>query len=242
MRKKEISTVALQLVLRDYMLGYTHWVGFRADVEKVPVKASQWEMEFGTSLLPYQKQRRKRDGLPTAVATCMPSVGFPNHRQIILMATPLLQQAHPASPWHKQQWRQSPPEFWPYIMVREPRIRGDYAWTWRIQDSEFLKISARLTAIIKSGNAATVRTETEVWLRVFSMQGGVRRQFRKMLSSGRKLWVASHKSTWPGVDPDELPAIVQFRKESDSSHVSKRPHLVFDPLPDLAPDRNVEGP
>ena len=244
MREKEVSTVALQLVLRDYILGYTKWVSFRTDIEKVASKSAQWEVEYGTRLLPYQKQRRKRDGLPTASATSMPAVGHPHAREIILMATPLVQDAHPASPWHKQQWRADPPEFGVYVMVREPRVRGDYAWTWRIQQDEMSKLSSRLTAVVKAGNAATVRRETEIWLKVFSMQGGVRRQFSRMLRSAKKLWDQCHKSPWPGVDPDALPAIVQFRKESKAETVSRKSKPPIAPIAsplDAVSDQDIEG-
>jgi len=212
----------LRRVARSYAShGYTVSVSFETDFTKVDAKAEQWAEQFGTTLLPYQKQDRRQKGLPTAVATCLPVLGLPHRRLLILMATPTALNAPQASPWATQRWKEGPPNCGHYELIHSPREkRGDYAWTWRLSAAEVQNISKRLISLVKTKNAAAIRKETEIWIKVFSLQRGVRSQFAKLLQSARKLWLACHGCPWPGVNPEQLPFISQFRAANRAGDVA----------------------
>lgn len=213
MREVLNTTAALWQVMRHYQRGYTVSIAFVTESEKVPGKALQWERDFGTRLLSYQKQDRKQRGLPTAVALCTQVHGSPSKRELILMATPLALSAHPDSPWAKQKWMEHPPQCGVYIMVRSPRPQGGYSWTWNLQESVRSQLSARLTQLVKSKNAFAVRSETESWAQIFSMYRGVRGQLIRTIKSAQKLWHACHRTNWPGIAPEHLPFITEFRRQ-----------------------------
>ena len=73
-----------------------------------------------------------------------------------------------------------------------------------------VKLSARLTTLVKAGDVGLLRYEMEVWTRIFVMHGGVRRQFMKLIASAQKLWRVCHASPWPGIEPGALPFITKF--------------------------------
>ncbi|MCZ8073765.1 MAG: hypothetical protein O9341_06495 [Paucibacter sp.] len=213
MREVLNTTVALWQVMQHYQRGYTVSIAFVTDSEKVLAKSLQWERDFGTRLLSYQKQDRKQRGLPTAVALSTQVHGSPSKRELILMATPLALSAHPDSPWAKQKWMEQLPQCGVYIMVRSPRLQGGYSWTWNLQERVRSQLSARLTHLVKSKNAFAVRSETESWTQIFSMYRGVRGQLIRAIKSAQKLWHACHGSSWPGIDPKSLPCITEFRRQ-----------------------------
>lgn len=213
MREVLNTTAALWQVMQHFQRGYTVSIAFVTEFEKVPGKALQWERDFGTRLLSYQKQDRKQRGLPTAVALSTQVHGNPSKRELILMATPLALSAHPDSPWAKQQWAEHLPRCGVYVMVCSPRPLGGYSWTWNLQASVFARLSARLTQLVKSRNAGAVRSETESWVLIFSMYRGVRAQLIRAIRSAQKLWQACHRTSWPGIDPEALPFITEFRRQ-----------------------------
>jgi hypothetical protein len=213
MREVLNTTAALWQVMQNYQRGYTVSIGFVTESEKVSGKALQWERDFGTRLLSYQKQDRKQRGLPTAVALSTQVHGSPSKRELILMATPFAVTAHPDSPWAKEKWVEHLPRCGVYIMVRSPRPQGGYSWTWNLQASVRARLSARLTQLVKSKNTSAVRTETESWVQIFSMFRGVRAQLIRAIRSAQKLWQACHRTSWPGIDPENLPFITEFRRQ-----------------------------
>jgi hypothetical protein len=97
------------------------------------------------------------------------------------MASHLALNAHPASPWAKQVWKPPPPECDIYVMVHEPPERGDYAWTWRLQQHAMNSMSRHLTSLVKSGDASAVRSHIEWLFKYLAMFRGVRRQAKRML-------------------------------------------------------------
>ena len=213
MREVLDMTSALQRIQMLYQRGYVVWISFSTAAEKVPAKDMQWERDFGTRLRASQRQDRKERGLPTAVATSTSVVGYPTMRQLILMATPFATGAHPQSPWSKEQWNERPPHCGDYVLVHSPVPGGRYAWTWNLHESVVARISAQLTRMVKAGNGPAVRIETTAWIASFSMSRGVRGQIRKVLKSGEKLWAACQQTPWPGVDPDDLPFVAEFRQQ-----------------------------
>lgn len=215
MREFLNTTDALRRVMQCHQRGYVLSVSFIIPEEKVAAKAMQWERDFGTRLLPYQRQDRKQRGQPTAVATSTSVPGSPSMRELFLMATRFALEAHPDSPWAKEQWSDRLPRNGVYIMVRSPNQRGPYAATWNLQESVLQRLGARLIRLVKAKDAFGVRAETYGWADTFSLFRGVRGQLIYTIKSARKLWVASHQTPWPGIPPAELPFITEFRRPQD---------------------------
>ena len=211
MKVHEDMTTALQHILHCWQRGYTSSVSFEISVDRVDIKKLELADDYGTMLPPWKRQDRKEAGQPTAVANCVRIIGNPAKRLVILMATPLVAQAHPSSAWAREKWRERLLEVDCYVMVREPRPRGDYAWTWRLQESVYRRLSGELTATVKRGDPGAVAAVCQKWLKVFSLTGGVRRQLRRLFQSARKLWNASRPTPWPGPDPEHLPMQIGFR-------------------------------
>lgn len=206
-------TPALQSVLLHWTRGYTCWTSTeplpRAKAELV--LRGKWAETYGTSLPAWKRQDRKQKGLPNAVALGVPVVGLPEHLQLILMATQDALTAPQVSPFSREKWLTKCPELSDYVIVHEPRERGDYAWTWRLQARVTTNLERHLVSLISQGDAAQVRKETIQWIKFYAMYGGVRRQLRRLLKSGKKLWDGKIKTAWPGPDPESLPAMIGFR-------------------------------
>lgn len=207
------TTGGLQRIQMLYQRDYVVSISFPIAVEKVPAKDIQWERDFGTKLHSSPRQDLKERGLPTAVATSMSIPGHPSMRQLILMATRYAIDAHPQSPWAKEQWKEGPPRCGDYVLVHSPVAGSRYAWTWNLHESVVARLSAQLTRMVKSGNGHAIRIETSGWIASFSMCRGVRGQIRRVLKSAQKLWAACHRTPWPGPDSDNLPFIGDFRRQ-----------------------------
>lgn len=211
MREYEDITSALRVVQRNWQSGYTCWVTFIVGAEKVPVIGERWAEELGTGLPAWKRQDRKQRHLANAVALSSPVLGRPGVREIMLMATPDALTMPAISPWHRQQWLQRCPELSAFVMLREPRPRGDYAWTWRLREHVAVGIARHFTRLVEQSDGSAVAKHTHHAVSLYPMYGGVRRQLTRILNSARKLWVARTKSTWPGPDPDHLPAMIGFK-------------------------------
>jgi hypothetical protein len=181
-----------------------------------------------------------------------PVIGAPHLRQVMLMATPAVANMPAGTPWHRQQWKTSLPAFSQYIMVHEPRHRGDYAWTWRLQQQFEVGLERHFTSLVHKADASQIKYHTEHAVRFHPLFGGVRRQLIRLINSARKLWDAKynprpkHKPKpdpnasaqaaaeqrkpkgrpWPGQDPDKLPAMVGYRA---AKVVKPAGHSVFTP-------------
>jgi hypothetical protein len=207
-------TPALQSILLHYTRGYTRWISLKTDQQKLKTLDAKWTEAYGTRLAAYQRQDKKEKGLPTAVAVAAPVLGEPGKMEVILMATEHASTIQ-VGPFQREKWLVRPPEFSKFVMVHEPRDRGDYAWTWRIQNKELGLLEKYLTALVKSGDPKKVAGETHHWVKFYPMFGGVRRQIRRTLNSGKKLWESIFKERgWPGPNPETLPMMVGFRKPS----------------------------
>lgn len=212
MRYIEDITPALQAVLRSWATGDTScWVSFVVDESKVPGIDSKWSELYGTRLSAEKRRWRRSKNLPTAWAASLPVLGAPHKRQLVLMASTDAMQV--GDQWAREKWRRDPPEVSDFVLVREPRERGDYAWTWRIQQRQAALVEQHLISLIKSGDAAAAFQYSLYVCRFYPMFGGVRRQLRRMLRAAAKLWIATQKSAWGGQAPDALPAMVGFRRE-----------------------------
>jgi hypothetical protein len=202
-------TEALKRILRAFMSGYTLWVSFEVDASKVDGIREKWIETCGTNLPAWKRQDRKQKGLPNAWAAAAPVLGYPNKRQVILMATERALD-FPDSDLGRQQWNRRLPEFSDFVMIHEARERGDYAWTWRIQNRVFGLLEKHLISLVKAGDRYAVASETRHMAALYPMFGGVRRQLARLLKSSGKLWVATQPSPWPGLIAKDLPKMIGF--------------------------------
>lgn len=213
MKIYEDITPALQSVLRSWSTGDVGcWVSFVVHRDKLDGIREKWIENYGTNLSAEKRRWRKRSGLPTATACAVPILGFPHKVECILLAS---SQAIGASggAFSREKWLTRPPEIGDFVMVQEPRERGDYRWTWRIQQRQLGLLGQHLTALVKLGDGQGVAANSHGMVRLYPMFGGVRRQVRRLLRSSQKLWDARSDGGWPGPDPEALPAMVGYRKE-----------------------------
>lgn len=217
-------TRALQIVLLHFLRGYTRWVAFHIDEEKLAFKADSLAVDFGTRLPSWKRQDRKQAGLPNAVTLAVRSAATPPGKcTVVLMATEAAEGAHPASPWARQRWNANPVELGPYELVYERRDRGDSGWTWRLKAEVINGVSRYVHSLTKTGDADLIRRETELWLKVYSMWRGVRHQLRKLLRSQQRLWSQLHPSSWPGLKEEQLPHIGSWRKPGAKASAAREP-------------------
>lgn len=210
MKIYENITPALTEIRRSHGNGYTHWVSFVIDKEKVPSIGKKWSETYGTLLPPWKRNDRKHKNLPLAVAYSAPVLSRPGMLEVILMAW----LPENASVLWRENWRHDLPVFSEFVLVKEPNATKNYVWTWRIQDRVLAGIEKHLIALVKSGDASAVRYETEHMIKLYPMFSGVRRQLRRMFRGAAKLWQATAKSQWPGPDSENLPAMVGFKRSS----------------------------
>jgi hypothetical protein len=212
MKQFDNLTPALEAILINWSRrGYVCWTSFQLKTERVDAKAMELADSYGTRLPAWKRQDRKQAGQPTCVAVSAPILGSPGSREIILMATAEVQTAPAGSVWKRERWSDRCVVFGSFVLTKEPRPRGDYAWTWRLQEHIYEGIRRYLTSLVKAGNASAIRTETEGWQRRYPLFGGVRRQLRRLLNSGEKLWLALQRRPWPGLSSEQLPIKIGFR-------------------------------
>jgi len=252
MKEYDDLTDVLRAVQRQWQADYTHWVSFVVDVYKLQPIVERWRVDLGIDLPAWKRQDRKHRGLANAVAMAGPVIGAPHLRQVMLMATPAVANMPAGTPWHRQQWKTSLPTFSEYIMVHEPRLRGDYAWTWRLQQQFEVGLQRHFTALVHKGDASQIKYHTEHAVRFHPLFGGVRRQLIRLIKSACKLWDAKYNPRpkskpgpgssantqaaedqrkpkgrpWPGQDPDTLPAMIGFKAAKVAKPTG---HSVFAP-------------
>ncbi|MBV8656585.1 MAG: hypothetical protein JO142_02050 [Burkholderiales bacterium] len=212
MKSYDDLTEALQAILLHYSRGYTVWVQIETTADKLPALREKWAEQYGTLLPAWKRQDRKQKGLPNVVAVAAPILSRPGKREVILMSTGDALRQSDASPFAREKWLQRLPEFSEFVLVHEPRPRGDYAWTWRLQERVAGGLEKHLKTLAKAGDAVALGAETHHMVKLYPLFGGVRRQIRRVLHSTRKLWLASRRGDWPGPDPDHLPAMIGFRR------------------------------
>lgn len=211
MRPFEDEESALSSILFSWSKQYSAcWIRFQTDVEKLSGIEAKWAEAYGTKLIDWKRADRKRKKLPTARALWFPVRGAPNKVECILMATEYALTAKDG-PFSRENWRTTPPEASDFIMVRSPRGRGDYAWTWRIQKQPAGLLEKHLIALVKTGDAHGIARATRL-MRSYPGFRGIRGQLSRMLKGAKKLWEASWKSDWPGEDPASLPMMIGYRK------------------------------
>jgi len=203
-------TPALWAILMQWIRGYQCWISFKVPLDKADAIGRKWADDFGTRLPAWKRQDRKAKGFANAVAFAAPVIGTPGLVEVILMATADAMAMPAASPWARERWKTSCVVFSEFVVVHAPRDRGDYRWTWRLQERTAGGLQKHFTYLVNVRDTASLRKHTEHAVRFYPAFGGVRQQLRRMLNSARKLWVAGKCGPWPGPDPDKLPAINEF--------------------------------
>lgn len=210
MKRHEHLTDALQSVLLNYQRGYTCWFSLIVDPEKLPALSEKWAEKYGTKLAAYQRQDRKHKGLPTAIAIAGPVIAS-GKVEVIIMATEFATTIE-VGPFSREKWSTRLPVFSKFNMIRETRERGDYSYTWRINEKDMNLMEKYLLGLLKNGDPTAIASETNQWIKFYPMFGGVRRQMRSALKRGQKIWNAVHSPRpWAGPDPEKLPMMVGFK-------------------------------
>jgi len=214
-------TPALSTILLHFTRGYTRWISFEVETEKLRDLDAKWTEVYGTRLAAYQRQDKKQKGLPTAVAVAAPVLGKPDVNEVILMATEFASTIK-VGPFAREKWTTRFPEFSKFVIIHEARDRGDSSHTWRIQEREMGMLEKHMAHLIKCGDGRQVAAEAYHWVKFYPMFGGVRRQIRRALNGARKLWSSKFKgSIWPGPDPEKLPAMVGFKSTEKATERTK---------------------
>lgn len=212
MRIYDDLTTGLQAVLLHWTKDYRCWVTCSVPLPKVASISDKWAEIYGTLLPAWKRQDRKEHGLPNAVAMALPVLGQPGVCQLVLMATETAVNMAQTTPWARERWSTRCIEIGDFVVVHEPRPRGDYAWTWRLQERAVVGLRRYARGLIEARDIAALARETQHWVRLYPMYGGVRRQMRRLLLELRKLWQHKKSGAWPGPDPEALPMMVGFRK------------------------------
>jgi hypothetical protein len=199
--------------------GYRCWLttGPLPREKALKVLETKWPETYEIGLPKAKRHRRRKAGIPNALALGAPVVGMPGHMELILLATEHALTAPASSPFSKERWLTRCPELSDYVMVHEPRHTGEYAWTWRLRKATLETLEQYLTSLIMKGDANAIRYETEHWAAFYCMHGGVRRQLWRLLESGRKHWTRRYSTeNWPGFDPETLPVNIGFKGQSST--------------------------
>ena len=231
MNMHDDQTRALQAIMHHFIRGKRYWLRFEIDQEKAQRKGNEWAVNFGTNLPPWKRQDRHQKKMPTASAVGGRVVGYPDRRELILMATPYVLEAPAASAWAREKWCERLPEFGYYVMVREPNNQRKPSWTWRLRDPVYERLGHFMTSLVKQRNSIAIRAECEAWTKFYPYFGGVRRQFQRLLRAAIKLWTALNRDPWPGLAMDELPMLVGFRAERAGSSGVKPASRIGPPDP-----------
>jgi hypothetical protein len=212
MKHYDSMTQAMTFALRAWSTyGATCWVTFDSNEEKLDGLRAKLDEAYGLALPPEKRRWRRSKKLPVAWGFSTRVLGKPHSISVLMLATQEAVSAPPESPFSREKWRTSLPELGDFVMVKEPRERGDYAWSWKIQDRQMGLMSAHLTALVKHGDTHQLAACCHEWARLYPVFGGVRRGLKRLFKSAAKLWVATHKKPWPGPDPEQLPMMVGFK-------------------------------
>jgi hypothetical protein len=214
MKNYDDITPALSAILRSWAPreGMRCWVGFRVEREGLPGIRAKWLEDFGTGLDGAKRRWRRRKKLPTAWACSLPVLGMPHQAECVLLATERAL-AMTCGPFSRQEWNTRPPIVSDFVMVKEPRDRRDYCWTWRIQDRVLHSVQRHLIALVTERDGAELAKVSHQLIGLYPMFGGVRRQLRRTFRGAEALWNRSAKSSWPGPDPEHLPMMIGFKRD-----------------------------
>lgn len=198
MRIFENRTDGLRHLLRIWSResGDAAWITFLTAREKLPALDAKWAETFGTHLPAHVRHARRQKGQPVAFALAHPEAGQPGKWRVWLIRT-AGDLGPPQSPWRRENWNSARPHFGPQEIgmqiVREPRPRGDWAYTWKLTDKHINQIGQAWRAAVERGDGQELRFLFESAVSGLPMFGGVRRQIVKEVERQARRW--AHK--WP---------------------------------------------
>lgn len=208
-------TDALRTVLLHYSRGYEWSVTWDFPTEKLEALDEKLTDDYGVRLPPYERQRRRRGGLPCALVVYSRVYGKNGQGRVFLLSQPFEKRLlHKNSPFMREKWREMPPEYGDLFKIaQEPSAAkgGKMAWTWQLQPKKRSILQNELLKVVKSGDVETVRMMGNS-MEKLPMFGGIRRQIRRILRESQKLWIATKPQPWPGPDPENLPKAGGFKR------------------------------
>lgn len=208
------QTDALRVILSIWSKSPGGWVSFPTDRWKLEALDEKWSERFGTNLPPHVRHLRRKRGQPNAFALAHRAAGLPASRCQVWLIRTDGDLGPEGSDWRKERWTTTPPEISDadrrLKMTREPRPRGDWAWTWKLGERHLNLIGSHWRDLVEAGNADELRFAIEASARGLPMFGGVRRQLLAELERQRKRWKHKHRRRpFPDV---ELPRMGRFRR------------------------------
>lgn len=195
MRHFDNQTDGLRHVLRLWSRDAVAWVGFPTDDFKLEALREKWAERFGIRLPPHVRHDRRRRNQPNAYALSHRLAGT-QRIQVWLLRTegdlgPI------ESDWRKEAWRTDPPEIGGadsrLYITKEPRLRRDYAWTWRLGQKHLNLIGSQWRDLAEAGNDEELLFAIRSAATGLPMFGGVRRQLAAEMALQARRW--AHK--WP---------------------------------------------
>lgn len=214
MRYYENQTDGLRIVLAHWSKGGAGWVGFPTDRWKLDAIDEKWSERFGTHLPPHVRHARRKRQQPTAFALAHRYAGAPASKAWVWLIRTDGDLGPDGSDWRREDWQKSAPEIGDadrrLKVTREPRARGDWAWTWRLGDRHLNLIGSQWRDLVVRGAADDLRFSIESSVKGLPMFGGVRRQLVREMEKQRRRWDHLHPGRpFPWV---ELPRMGQFRR------------------------------
>jgi len=190
MRYFENQTDGLRHLLKQWSTVAVAWVGFPADRTRLDAISEKWAERFGTRLPPHVRHARTSRNQPTAIAFAHRLAG--THRVQVWLLRTQGDLGPPESPWNKETWKTTPPEIGSaetrLYVTRDPRLRGDYAWTWRLGDKHINTIGSHWRDLVQTGDASELRFAIESCGKGLPMFGGVRRQLMAEIERQKRRW------------------------------------------------------
>ena len=210
MRYFENQTDGLRHLLKLWSKDAVAWVGFPAEDFKLKAIGEKWAERFGTNLPPHVRHDRRTRNQPNAFAFAHRLAGTTKPQVWLLRTAGDL--GPPQSDWSKEAWNTEPPEVGNaetrLYVTKEPRIRGDYAWTWRLGQKHLNLIGSQWRSLAESGQSSELRFAIQSSAKGLPMFGGIRRQLLAEIALQKRRW--THK--WPNkpFPAVELPRMGRF--------------------------------
>lgn len=203
-------THVMQSILLTYLRGYTLWVSFQTDQEKVAALDQKWALEYGTHEPAWKRHHRKSKGAPNSLAFAGKVFGQPGRAEVILLATPEARKVAHNGPYHaflREQWRDDPPRFSHFEVVHMPReANGKLVWTWKIRKKELDQMEKFFINTAGLRDIETLARELNRTARLYPMFSGVRSQLRRVFRHVARR-CDSLKIPYRGPDPEALPVM-----------------------------------
>jgi hypothetical protein len=213
-------TDGMQSILRYRSGGHGElWVSFTYPLANVDNLRQKMVETYGTNLSPEQRKLRRKRDLPVGWGCAIPVLGNPYQVQCILLTEGCARTIQ-EGPFSREKWQTKLLEVGDFVLAHEPRSTRGYVWTWRLQDRALGLLEKQLTQLVREGVAARVASTSRYWVSLYPMFSGVRRQLGRLFRSLAKLWLAMHKTPWPGADATALPFIKGFRVPKEPPRLS----------------------